>query len=150
MEQKQKDLLLKDLCARLPYKVRCKVDKINFEGELREIELSYNMARLYNVEDDESENVYVYDCKPYLFPLSSITEEQMKELKELCDMYAPDDDDSNYAYMGIEVLCKHVLDDVWEFNFKTDVIDWFNKNHLDWRGLIPMGLAKDATNKNIY
>ena len=52
MTQEDKELLLKDLCARLPYKVICKVDKIKFEGELREIELSYNMARLYNIEDD--------------------------------------------------------------------------------------------------
>ena len=150
MKQEDKELLLKELCTRLSYKVICKVDNINFEGELREISISYNTARLYNVEGDESENVYVYDCKPYLFPLSNITEEQMEELKELCDMYTPEDDYCPYAYMGIEVLNKHVLDDDYEFNFKTDAIDWFNKNHFDYNGLIEKGLAIDATNKNIY
>lgn len=128
MTQEDKELLLKDLCARLPYKVICKVDKIKFEGELREIELSYNMARLYNIEDDQSENVYVYDCKPYLFPLSSITEEQSKIYHELVG-----------GMFGTGVLIN--LD---------CLIDFFNRNHLDWRGLIPMGLAKDATGLNIY
>lgn len=152
MKQEDKELLLKELCARLPYKVICKVDNINFEGELREIGISYNTARLYNVEGDESENVYVYDCKPYLFPLSNITEEQMEELEELCTMYTPDDDYQPYAHMGIKVLYKHVLDDGYTFrlDFNTDVIDWLNKNHFDYNGLIEKGLAIDASNKNIY
>ena len=51
---------------------------------------------------------------------------------------------------GIEVLYRHILDDNYKFTVKTDVIDWFNKNSLDWRGLIPMGLANDATGLNIY
>lgn len=65
-------------------------------------------------------------------------------------MYTPDDDYYPYAYKGIKVLYKHVLDDNYKFNFKIDVINWFNKNHFDYQGLIEKGLAIDATNKNIY
>lgn len=138
MKQEDKDLLLTDLCARLPYKVRCKVDKIKFEGELREIELSYNMARLYNVENDESENVYVYDCKPYLFPLSSMTEEQKKE----------------YNRLKHEIpVCHYEYGDVVEeieLYDSPESFDYLIENHFDYYGLIPMGLANDATNLNIY
>ena len=81
-----------------------------------------------------------------------MTEEQMEELKELCDMYTPDDGYHSYAYMGIKVLYKHVLDGNYEFSadFNTDVIDWLNKNHFDYRGFIEKGLAIDATGLNIY
>jgi hypothetical protein len=60
--------------------------------------------------------------KPYLFPLSSITEEQKEDMiKSSCGIGS-----------------------------NKNVFDWFNKNHIDYRGLIPMGLAIDCTNLNIY
>ena len=65
----------------------------------------------------------VSKIKPYLLPLSSMTEEQMEELEELCDMYTPDDDYRPYAYLGIKVLYKHVLNDGYKFGFKIYVID---------------------------
>jgi hypothetical protein len=80
MTQEQKDLLLKDLCARLPYRVMCKCDKIKAQGVLKEIEINHNICRLYDSFTDEYENCFVFDCRPYLFPLSSITEEQSMEL----------------------------------------------------------------------
>jgi hypothetical protein len=64
------------------------------------------------------------DIKPYLFPLSSMTEEQKMEEYKLMN--------SNFYTSTVELP------------------DFYNKNHLDYRGLIPMGLAEDATNKNIY
>ena len=136
MTQENKELLLKDLCARLPYKVICKVDKIKFEGELREIELSYNMARLYNVEGDESENVYIYDCKPYLFPMSSMTEEQKKEYDSI-------------IYHDIELHCERYYN-VIDVDCYEELHDFYHKNHLDYRNLIGIGLAIDATGLNIY
>ena len=67
------------------------------------------------------------NVKPYLFPLSSMTEEQMKEFENTCIKD-----------------CFGIL--YWTYN----TFDWFNKNHFDYRGLIPKGLAIDATNLNIY
>lgn len=84
-------------------------------------------------------SIRIEEFKPYLFPLSSMTEEQKKELKILCDWC----DDKKDAY-SILVLYQEY------FIMKSDVIDWCYKNHLDINDLIPKGLALDATNKNIY
>ena len=148
MTEEQKDLLLKDLCARLPYKVKVQDTYYNSfkPATIWLLDLNAQKVRIFANEGYQS----IEYIKPYLFPMSSMTEEQMEELEELCDLYTPDDDYDPYACLGIEVLYKHVLDDGYKFNFKTDVIDWFHKNHIDYRGLIPMGLAIDATNKNIY
>ena len=66
------------------------------------------------------------NVKPYLFPLSSMTEEQRELRDEILDSY-----------------------NLMELSY-CELFDWYNKNHFDWRGLIPMGLANDATGKNIY
>ena len=123
MTQENKELLFKDLCARLPYGVKFLRESWNFEWdqELSVIEVLedidkdgyINKAKVYNVED----------IKPYLFPLSSMTEEQEKEW-----LYTLSSD----------------------YHITYDTVDWLNKNHFDYRGLIPMGLAIDATNLNIY
>lgn len=146
MTRKDKELLLQDLCGRLPYGVKCEIG-----GKLEILDsICDDDGYYFNFIGEDKEGYTLDEVKPYLFPLSSMTKEQMEELKELCDMYTPDDDYCPYAYMGIEVLNKHVLDDDYEFNFKTDAIDWFNKNHFDYRGLIPKGSAIDATGLNIY
>lgn len=148
MTQEQKELLLKDLCARLPYGV-----KVNNEiqGDFNIYGICENFVfgrnEVCHIDFD------VEKIKPYLFPLSSMTEKQMEELNRLCTMYIPErfnfDDYHPYAYKGIKVLYKHVDGD-YKFDFKIDVIDWFNKNHFDYRGFIEKGLAIDATNLNIY
>ena len=123
MPQEHKELLLKDLCARLPYGVKFLRESWNYEWdqELSVIEVLedidkdgyINNTKVYNVED----------IKPYLFPLSSMTEEQEKEW-----LYTLSSD----------------------YHITYDTVDWLNKNYFDYRGLIPMGLAIDATNLNIY
>ena len=69
--------------------------------------------------------IYEY-VKPYLFPLSSMTEEQEKEYNNL-----------NYYELGC-------------FPHSEEALDYLTKNHFDYRGLIEKGLAIDATGKNIY
>ena len=118
MTQEQKDLVLKDLCARVPYGVKYMRYSWDYDAdqELPVIETLecadkngyINHIRVYTVED----------IKPYLFPLSSMTEEQAKEFMNIPGGYKS--------------------------------IDWFNKNHFDYRCLIENGLAIDATGKNIY
>lgn len=116
MTQEQKDLLLKDLCGRLPYGVMCKCDEIKAQGVLKEISLNYNMCRLYDSFTDEYENCFIFDCRPYLFPMSKTIEEIVT---------------TSNKHLAINV-------------------DFFHKNHIDYRGLIEKGLANDATGKNIY
>ena len=138
MTQEDKDLLLKDLCGRVPYRVKCKYDdrlivntlSVDFFWEKIEgYERYVNCTRKYDIEN----------IKPYLLPLSSMNEEQKKTLKVMCDW----NDEEADAQSILVLYQKH-------FVMKTDVIDWLNENHFDYRGLIEKGLAIDATGLNIY
>jgi hypothetical protein len=137
MTQEEKDLLLKDLPGRLPYGVKVKF-KVNEVIAIEE-KVIYNVDGEYSyITDGKSYltldiikaffNNYLDEIKPYLFPLSSMTKEQSKIYHELVG-----------GMFGTGVLIN--LD---------CLIDFFNRNHLDWKGLIPLGLAEDATDKNIY
>ena len=135
MTQKDKELLLKDLCARLPYGV--KVESVFINPDTKEhkscgIEV-FDATSLLMIRDGLGE------FKPYLFPLSSMTEEQKKKLKVMCDWH----DDEEDAQSILVLYHKH-------FVMKSDVIDWLNENHFDYRGLIEKGLAIDSTGLNIY
>lgn len=123
MTQEDKDLLLKDLCSRLPYGVKIELTWwVMDEGTYVNVTLEpEHIEQLLNYEN------YITEIKPYLFPLSSMTEEQKKEYQYITERWMYD---SSYSI--------------------SDSIDWLNKNHFDYRGLIPMGLAIDATNLNIY
>lgn len=151
MTQEQKDLLLKDLSARLPYGVvleqtyKVTVITTNTEEVLtRKIEL-YSINTLDDMtvsgihNDGEEEICFFEEVKPYLFPLSSMTAEQKEFIKnKFC--YDWDIDDHPYS---LWTYCIGIGD-------VDELIDWFHKNHIDYRGLIPMGLAIDATGLNIY
>ena len=122
MTQEYKDLLLKDLCARLPYgvKVMCETEKSIFEVEAI---TSYNCVcpkdknYLHNIDDDK--------IKPCLFPLDKIRGDMWSEYLRTCV-------GGNASFPTLKSF------------------EWCNKHHVDYRGLIPMGLATDATNLNIY
>lgn len=144
MTQEHKELLLKDLCARLPYKPVVQIDGCgiwNLRGVDHDdsAELRDRVIVWHGKTYPSSKNSFpIINCKPYLFPLSSMTEEkyeeffayfhniEMNEIKSSGDYLKA-------AYFGEDA--KH---------------NWLNKNHFDYRDLIPMGLAIDATNLNIY
>ena len=121
MTQENKELLLKDLCARLPYGVIVNVDGIS---NVRLDSVSWYEEVSVN---DSSTNLYhISEVKPYLFPLSSMTDEQEAEYNNL----------NSY-----ELGC---------FPHTEEALDYLIKNHFDYRGLIELGLATDATGLNIY
>lgn len=136
MTQKDKELLIKDLCARLPYKV--KVQDTYYKSlepaPIWLLDLHAQKVRLFADEGYQS----IEYIKPYLFPLSSITEEQIKELSKLgvsyCE-YALHDD-----IRGLGIM----IDEAYIF------FEFCYKHHIDFLGLIDMGLANDATGLNIY
>lgn len=140
MEQEQNTLLLKDISARLPYN-----PMVEYKGEIYNV-LGITVGRLVLCKPFMScalnEYPLVEEVKPYLFPLSSMTEEQKKELfiVVLDEQVSISDCSFNDMTGYSEILTNYII----------DAIDWFNKNHFDYRGLIPMGLALDATGLNIY
>ena len=129
-----KDLLLKDLCARLSYRVRVSVSGDDFDN----YQYPYLLTAISKFGQDIFCKIYspiytplgcpdIENVKPYLFPLSSMTEEQKKEYQYITERWMYD---SSYSI--------------------SDSTDWLNKNHFDYRCLIEKGLAIDATGLNIY
>lgn len=133
MKIEDKQLLLQDLCARLPYGVKISVD--NKVESLQGINILDNVAEYGTFLSSDIEEV-----KPYLFPLSSMTEEQKNDLtKNLhSNVFVKDE---------ISFWCLFTANMMGEWK---KVFEWCVKNHFDICGLIPMGLAINATELNIY
>ena len=128
MKKENKELLIKDICAKLPYGVKMNHISDDKHSPKTLIGVAKDMITLEGLGGYEC--VDIEDYKPYLFPLSSMTEEQSKE----------------FALLQVNM-------DKSEYLFACDcinLIDWLNKNHFDYNGLIEKGLAIDCTNLNIY
>lgn len=124
----EKNLLLKDLCSRLPYGVIALTEK--GKGHICDINLTIFGAKIgININPADRDTFSIEDIKPYLFPLSSITDEQTDELIRL--IHTGQNDNNEF----MRSLCR---------------IEFYHKHHFDYRGLIPMGLAINATGLNIY
>ena len=139
MTHEDKELLLRDLCGRQMYNVKCQVFNDAKPYTLSGVLHNKPHSQLYFEELDWKEYdgfVNVEYCKPYLFPLSSMTEEQKKEYDKI-------------IYHSIE-LHHREYSDIVEIDLFDNLQEFYHKNHFDYRGLIPLGLAKDATNLNIY
>lgn len=130
MTQEEKDLLLKDLCGRLPYGVI-----IEHEGNLSKLDAIFMCDSISisstSMDKKLSYNLDLGEFKPYLFPLESMTEEQKVIYGDLC----------------YRVICnsKGLIS-----SYVMKYINWCYKNYIDINNLIPMGSAIDATGKNIY
>lgn len=109
--KQDKELLLKDLCARLPYGLYVQDEY----GDI--VYISYNDVHFANYFD----SVLNGTIKPYLFPLLSMTEEE-----------------------------RIAIGNEFAYGQPHKAMDLLHKRHIDYRGLIPMGLAIDATGLNIY
>lgn len=115
MIEQEKQLLLADLCARLPYGVKYKT-YLGDAFTLKDITFSKTTTKYY-IDD----NAFSVDqIKPFLRPLSSMTEEEKGQTR------------------GFWI-------DADTRTFAIRLIDFYNKNHFDYRGLIPKGLALEAT-----
>lgn len=145
MTQEDKELLLKDICARLPYEVigQCEIDA-SYDTSFDTVFQTHKFnAVLYGIKEDllfvtpliednaeqtyaeleVADGVSILEFTPYLFPMSSMTEEQQANL-------------TKFVANGI--------------HGENILYDWYNKNHFDYRGLIEKGLAIDATGLDIY
>ena len=132
MTQEEKQLLLADLCARLPYNVKVQTPVMNDEITLTCGDIS---AYFFNPDNE-------LFLKPYLRPMSSMTEEELEELKTLCSIYRPTNHPTiGFEDYGILVFTHHLTNNTYSFKLNIDIVDWLNAHHFDYRGLIEKGLA---------
>ena len=147
MKQEDKELLLKDLCARLPFGVYC---FINDESDIP--------RKLIRIEVDEVDGVlldflgndpflfpqcYLSEVKPYLRPISSMTEEEKEEMHNLLSPEGT----AIYKNDGIALPINHYGEYV-TYEFMNRIIQYLLKNHFDFSGLIQKGLAIEVTEDN--
>lgn len=138
MTKEEKEILLKDLCARLPYKVKIQ----SWYGAILTSDLN---TFPFSMEEMDKEDMWdqLSGFKPYLRPLSSMTEEEKAELSDyVCERVMPGKGGIEfppYPTDGIRV----------PFEWMQYWLDWLNAHHFDYRGLIPMGLALEAP-ENMY
>ena len=125
MTQEERQLLLKDICARLPYRVICDMwFEENESDKITEVLKCGGLMRLMNSE-------FNFIAKPYLRPLSSMTEEECITLSKLrsCETDA----------------WKYIKTPIPLYIANIEQFDFFHRHHLDWRGLIHKGLALEAS-----
>ena len=141
MTQENKELLLKDLCARLPYGVKCNVPYLKDIRALASIQYDAENTLFDFWDNNESYcrlQLFLSEFKPYLLPLSSMTEEQKREY-------------NRWKYMI--PVCRYEYGDVVEeieLYDSPESFEYLIQNHFDYRGLIEKGLALDATGLGIY
>ena len=142
MTQEDKERLLKDLCARLPYGLKVKCEKYSFPVTIL---YGSNIDEVKFKETGGIENICT--IKPYLFPFSSMTKGQKEELNKKF----------NVRFLGNTICSIHYHSEgYWDTDLELGLQDWLwfinwcYKNHFDVNNLIEKGLAIDATNLNIY
>ena len=131
MTQEDKELLLKDLCARLPYEV-----KVQYKDDIFTFDYISGIYEEIKLDTPDRYTIDISEVKPYLFPFSSMTEEQKKEYRKACDLD-----------MGI-LENSPMKGEPFPAMYNSQ--DWLDAHHFDYRGLIEKGLAIDATGLNIY
>ena len=139
MTEQDKELLLKDLCARLPYGVKCTTTSTCWNG-IYEI-IGYKDKRIYldcPQYDEGDDEWLIENIKPYLRPMSSMTVEEAEKLEQIAiktlgDFMFEAEEDGGAIYHFSK----------WK-TISPEMFDYLNSIHIDYRGLIPMSLALPA------
>ena len=132
MTQEHKELLLRDLCARLPYGVKVNIPDLVFSSK-NNIEV---LKEIFYGDDGEfrcnDSGMLIKYVKPYLFPLSSMAEEEWEDYQKIRMIdWVHGDINGTFINAGL-------------------IVNWLNAHHFDYRNLINKNLAIDCTNLNIY
>lgn len=135
MKQEDKELLLQDLSARLPYNIKIQLTEYSdLTGEKLPSKIKILDYCMLGKVQAYCKGFRKDEIKPYLFPLSSMTEEQNKELHDKL----------------IELELQALNGEINRIDAVKFEIDYYLENHIDYRGLIEKGLAIDASNLNVY
>ena len=136
MTQQDKELLLKDLCARLPYGVSVRL----YDEDIRKYD--YHEIGIISGKENATDEFFtvstkidswiisINDFKPYLRPMSSMTEEESEE--------------AYFKYNFKRSMNPYSKDRYYVRTISPEGLDWLNAHHFDYHGLIPMGLALEA------
>ena len=119
MTKEEKQLLIKDLCARLPYKVK----GVYARTDIKNLSICEITTHLYGEMEESLNGKEKYEFIPYLRPLSSMTKEEKDEIVKL----------------HVDKRCVYALE-----LCDADCVDFYNAHHIDYRGLIEKGLALEA------
>lgn len=133
MTNEDKELLLKDLCSRLPYKVKVRFNYITTSPAILEgIDKDIIICDIATCE--------LEDVKPYLRPMSSMTEEECDMVEEILG------DKCIFDFIGNgDIILKQGK---FSQNKLAELYDYYNSIHVDYRGLIEKGLAVAVTEEN--
>ena len=140
--EEEKQLLLKDLCGRLPYGVIARIECFNYHDLLHPKVLLPGDIKL-SINNIHRLNFGWKSCKPYLRPMSSMAEEEKEDLKKNYHFYFDDCDDGITNGIYSSQFNRTIYEMIDECDI-SGIIDWLNEHHFDYRGLIPMGLALEA------
>lgn len=130
MTQEEKQLLLADLCGRLPYGVFVNIEGFDYDFNGKLVQVYFGNINRCSIQVGSNISYSLEETKPWLRPLSSMTEEEDKE----------------FALLQVNV---HRADILYAIDC-TKVVEWLNKHHFDYRGLIGMGLAISTEEFNPY
>lgn len=140
MTKEEKELLITDLCSRLPYGVIC---TDNRHGDSRVFTVDVEDNSVYYTDFDEYG--LIENCKPYLRPMSSMTEEEKEEFHKLKQFSV-----TVVMPNGVSrIKPTYIVDLEDDGDGLNYLYDWLNKHHFDFRGLIEKGLALEAL-KDMY
>lgn len=150
MTQEEKELLIEDLCARLPYGVKVSIER-DFPNNPQIVEKIAKDGEII-VDGILAYDIYYY--KPYLRPISSMTEEEKDELFNIWKLGKDKGLDSVTKLLK-DMFNKAINENCFlklctSFENWIDVMTWFNKHHFDYRGLIEKGLVLEALEEYVF
>ena len=138
MIQEDKELLLKDLCSRLPYRTFVCLNPGAYNKPETCLLTGIHGEEVHLNVDSDPFRIDI--IKPYLRPMSSMTDEERKEINKYY----------NFSDFGNITICYH-MEGWWDNDTECSLkdylylINWLNKHHFDYRGLIEKGLALEAS-----
>lgn len=129
MTQEDKQLLLVDICARLPYGV-----KVQYDNGIYNIDYISALYEEIKLDIPDNYTIGISEIKPYLRPMSSMTGEEQKE----------------FVKFHCVNICPIVITENLTISNEAEMFDWLNKKMFDYRGLIQKGLAISTEEFNPY